>query len=168
MAQVAQRAGRTQLDRGAERLDDRELPFPIRTSKLRPVAPRRGTVRRRALLDRLQESEAPVIVVIAPAGYGKTTLLSQWVDDEPGRVAWLAGDDGDDDPVVLVPAHAVGTAMRHTLQRRTDTVGTCSRIDADVAGDPTHVAGACGRVSPGNDGEHDAIRPVLERRLGGV
>ncbi|HEY5695915.1 MAG TPA: hypothetical protein VIT01_00250, partial [Acidimicrobiales bacterium] len=101
MAQVAQRAGRTQLDRGAERLDDPELPFPIRTSKLRPVAPRRGTVRRRALLDRLQESEAPVIVVIAPAGYGKTTLLSQWVDDEPGRVAWLSGDDGDDDPVVL-------------------------------------------------------------------
>ena len=89
MAQVAQRADRTQLDRGVGRLDDRELPFPIRSSKLRPMAPRRGAVRRRALLDRLQDSEAPVIVVIAPAGYGKTTLLSQWVDDEPGRVAWL-------------------------------------------------------------------------------
>ena len=106
MTQVAQRVGRTQLDRGAERLDDRELPFPIRASKLRPVAPRRGTVPRRALLDRLQASETPVIVVMAPAGYGKTTLLSQWVDDEPGRVAWLSGDDGDDDPVVLCTAIA--------------------------------------------------------------
>ena len=58
-------------------------------------------------------------------------------DDHSGAVLvehWLVAshqtDDGeaahsDDDPVVLVPAHAVGTTMPHALQRRTDTVGTC-------------------------------------------
>ena len=45
-------------------------------SKLQPPWTRPGLVPRTALVDRLVESSAPIISVVAPAGYGKTTLLS--------------------------------------------------------------------------------------------
>jgi LuxR family maltose regulon positive regulatory protein len=40
-------------------------------------------------------------VVTAPAGWGKTTLLSQWAHDpgDPRQVAWVSLDEADDEPV---------------------------------------------------------------------
>ena len=59
-------------------------------------------VRRSALLQRLDASLAGVLtLVVTPAGYGKSTLLSQWSDSliETGkRVAWLATDETDREP----------------------------------------------------------------------
>ena len=37
-------------------------------------------------------------LVSAPAGFGKTTLLSQWIEQSPCCVAWLSLDAGDNDP----------------------------------------------------------------------
>lgn len=37
-------------------------------------------------------------LVCAPAGFGKTTLLAQWARASGMPVAWLALDEGDDDP----------------------------------------------------------------------
>ena len=62
---------------------------------------------RAALVDRLIAAQAPVITVIAPPGYGKTTLLAQWAERIGPRVAWVSCDDGDNDPVVLLSARAV-------------------------------------------------------------
>jgi LuxR family transcriptional regulator, maltose regulon positive regulatory protein len=45
--------------------------------------------------------------VIAPPGYGKTTLMAQWAERIGSRVAWLSCDDADNDPVVLLSALAV-------------------------------------------------------------
>jgi len=55
--------------------------FDLVASKLlRPVV-RPGTVGRRALMERVAGGEArPIVSVVAPAGYGKTTLLSQWAE----------------------------------------------------------------------------------------
>jgi len=36
--------------------------------------------------------------ITAPAGYGKTTLVNQWCDQQAGSVAWLSLDEHDDDP----------------------------------------------------------------------
>ena len=41
----------------------------------------------------------PLILISAPAGYGKTTLLSTWVANCKYPVAWLTLDQGDNDPV---------------------------------------------------------------------
>ena len=73
----------------------------VRASKLRPIAARVGIVRRSALLDRLEQSDAPVLTVVAPAGYGKTTLLTQWSEHGTNPVAWLTADDSDNDPAAL-------------------------------------------------------------------
>ena len=62
---------------------------------------------RKTLVDRLIAAQAPVITLIAPPGYGKTTLLAQWAERIGPYVAWVSCDDGDNDPVVLLSALAV-------------------------------------------------------------
>src|SRR5690242_2312503 len=72
-------------------------------SKLpRPVG-RPGTVDRVSLIEQLAYGDPrPVISVFAPAGYGKTTLLSQWAECGWQALAWVSVDEGDDDPRVLL------------------------------------------------------------------
>lgn len=86
----------------------REIRRPAHTSagdllrtKLSPPAPTPGIVSRPALLARLDEGLARKLVLLsAPAGFGKTTLLADWVAARGDRVkvAWLSLDPGDSDP----------------------------------------------------------------------
>jgi LuxR family transcriptional regulator, maltose regulon positive regulatory protein len=71
-------------------------------TKLHLPSPRRRLVQRDRLTDQLRADggEAPrLVLVAAPAGFGKTTLLAQWLAAEISerRVAWLALDPGDAD-----------------------------------------------------------------------
>ncbi len=73
---------------------------PLITSKL--GAPARGArfvdrARLRVLLE--SAPEARLVLVAAPAGFGKSTLLAAWVGDGDVRGAWLALDPGDSDVV---------------------------------------------------------------------
>jgi LuxR family transcriptional regulator, maltose regulon positive regulatory protein len=43
-----------------------------------------------------------LVLVSAPAGYGKSTLVAQWNDLDPRRSCWLQLAHGDNDPVVLL------------------------------------------------------------------
>jgi LuxR family transcriptional regulator, maltose regulon positive regulatory protein len=83
------------------------LAFELLESKFHAPVARPGIVARTALVDRLAAAQAPVITVVAPPGYGKTTLLAQWAERLWPRVAWVSCDDGDNDPVVLLSALAV-------------------------------------------------------------
>ena len=90
-------------------------------AKLRPPTLRQGLITRPALVNRLRREAPPVVSVVAPAGYGKTTLVAQWAAVEPRPVAWLTIDARDNDPVVLL-AHVVaaldlGGAARPTANR---------------------------------------------------
>jgi LuxR family maltose regulon positive regulatory protein len=42
-----------------------------------------------------------LLLVVAPPGFGKTTLLSRWQTVDDRRFAWLSLDPADNDPVVL-------------------------------------------------------------------
>ena len=69
---------------------------------LRPLL-RPGTVRRSSLIERLARGDPrPIVSVVAPAGYGKTTLLSQWAECNGQAFAWVSVDEGDNDPKVLL------------------------------------------------------------------
>src|SRR5689334_16968417 len=75
--------------------------MPVLATKLHPPRPRRRLVPRARLVDRLggDGGEAPrLVLVAAPAGFGKTTLLAQWSATAGQRVAWLALDAADADP----------------------------------------------------------------------
>jgi LuxR family maltose regulon positive regulatory protein len=75
---------------------DREvlLGTKVNVPGLRP-----DLVPRLRLAHRLDEGRGRgVVLVCAPAGYGKSVLLADWVRDGGRRVAWLSLDAGDDDP----------------------------------------------------------------------
>src|SRR5215469_421312 len=72
-------------------------------SKLRTPLIRHGTVVRSGLMERLAGSDScPIVSVVAPAGYGKTTLLSQWAERNGQAFAWVSVDEKDNDPKVLL------------------------------------------------------------------
>src|SRR5262245_51276037 len=64
-------------------------------TKIRPPTPRQGVVARPALVNRLRRDASELVSVVAPAGYGKSTLLAQWAAAETRSVAWLSLDARD-------------------------------------------------------------------------
>jgi len=72
--------------------------FPLLKTKLYIPAPPASKVVRTNLLDRLYEVERKALTIIsAPAGFGKTTLLAEWIAQTSLPVAWLSLDNGDND-----------------------------------------------------------------------
>lgn len=71
-------------------------------SRLRPPQSLLALVRRERLLSRLSAAEAPLIVVSAPGGFGKTVTLSQWAASCTAPVAWLQAAADVNDPLLLL------------------------------------------------------------------
>jgi LuxR family transcriptional regulator, maltose regulon positive regulatory protein len=68
-------------------------------TKLYVPQPRTQLVLRTRLLERLNEGlRSKLTLISAPAGFGKTTLVSDWVVSLASPVAWLSLDEGDSDP----------------------------------------------------------------------
>jgi LuxR family maltose regulon positive regulatory protein len=65
------------------------------------VPPIRSTqIARPRLADLIKAGlERSLILVSAPAGYGKTTLVSNWLKETKIPSAWLSLDGGDNDPI---------------------------------------------------------------------
>lgn len=82
-------------------------------AKLRPPAVRPGVVARPALVNTLRRSGARVVKVVAPAGWGKTTLAAQWTTAEPRPFVWLSVDAHDNDEFVFLK-HVVAGISRVT------------------------------------------------------
>lgn len=75
------------------------MPTPILATKLYIPAPRPKLVLRPRLIERLNQGlHHKLTLISAPAGFGKTTLVSEWIVDCEYPVAWLALDEGDNDP----------------------------------------------------------------------
>src|SRR5438552_1272695 len=84
-----------------------KLAFDILESKFHPPTARPGIVIRAALVSRLAAARAPLITVVAPPGYGKTTFLAQWAERIGPGLAWISCSEEDNDPVALLGALAV-------------------------------------------------------------
>ena len=68
-------------------------------TKLHVPQPRPGFLPRPRLRQQLAEGmAAELVLVCAPAGFGKTTLLADWARGGQRPVVWLALDAGDNDP----------------------------------------------------------------------
>jgi LuxR family maltose regulon positive regulatory protein len=62
--------------------------------------------------------DQPLVILVAPAGYGKTTLLCDWAEHDERPFAWVTLDDHDNDPACLQASIAVA-AERVEPQRGT-------------------------------------------------
>src|SRR4028118_2125113 len=75
------------------------MPTPILATKLYAPPPRPKVVLRPRLTERLDEGLlCRLTLVSAPAGFGKTTLVGEWVAGCGRPAAWLSLDEGDSDP----------------------------------------------------------------------
>gem|GEM_PF-56060 len=73
---------------------------PILTTKLYIPPTRPELVSRSRLIERLNEGlHRKLTLVSAPAGFGKTTLVSDWLRQLDISAVWLSLDEGDNDPV---------------------------------------------------------------------
>ena len=90
-------------------------------SKFRVPGRRHDAVARPRLAERLgAASRSPLTLVSAPAGFGKTTLLTEWLAGVPAgtaAVAWLSLDHRDNDPALF------WTYVVSAMQRAADGVG---------------------------------------------
>src|SRR4051794_12344594 len=68
---------------------------------------RPGLVRRERLVARLAAArDAPLVLMVAPAGYGKTTTLAEWAEQDERPFAWIALGPDVGDAAGLVAAIA--------------------------------------------------------------
>ena len=85
-----------------------------------------GTLRRARLLELLDDVDGAALIVLdAPVGYGKTTLLRSWCAERAEPVIWMTLDESDDDPARLWTHLATGVArlghgLGHRAVRRLD------------------------------------------------
>ncbi len=99
------------------------MSMPILATKLYIPPPRSQVVLRPRLFERLNEGlRRRLTLISAPAGFGKTTLVSEWVagckrSEPKGRVAWLSLDEGDSDPTRFL------TYLIAALQTITPSIG---------------------------------------------
>ena len=100
------------------------------TTKLYFPPTRQRLVSRPRLVERLETGlRGPLTLISAPAGFGKTTLLSEWVHNCDWCVAWLSLDRSDNDPprfwpyviMVRVPADQLASARGAGLTWLSDT-----------------------------------------------
>ncbi|HEX4715923.1 MAG TPA: hypothetical protein VH164_13445, partial [Ktedonobacteraceae bacterium] len=99
---------------------------PLLATKLHRPRPRSHLVSRSHLTLRLQQGmERALTLVSAPAGFGKTTLLAQWLAEHETPAAWISLEAGDNEPMrffsyLLAALHTlfpqVGTLARALLE----------------------------------------------------
>src|SRR5215213_4006873 len=74
--------------------------MPLLQAKFYIPPPRPHQVRREHLTERLQDNAARRLTLIsAPAGFGKSTLVSEWLTHIEHAAAWLSLDEDDNEPV---------------------------------------------------------------------
>ncbi len=80
-----------------------ELPFAAVEAKIQRPVLRDGLITRTQLLEVLAATpdRASLMLLTASAGYGKTTVLSQWAAEDSREFAWVTVDEADGDPVRL-------------------------------------------------------------------
>lgn len=124
-----------------------------RTRIMPPMAVSVALVGRDDLVDRIgRVGTHPIVGLVAPAGYGKTLLLAQWVAAQSCPVAWLSLEAADDD--VVRAWSAIEQSVRHA--------GAVMRLDSAASpGSPGHVA-AIGRSVERAIADHGAFGLVLD------
>jgi LuxR family transcriptional regulator, maltose regulon positive regulatory protein len=90
--------------------------------------------------------DTPLVVVVAPAGYGKTTLLREWSERDRRPFAWVALREADNEPSALL--RSLGEALLDAELVDDETV---ARLDAESSG-PEAMNDICAAVATRDGG----------------
>jgi LuxR family transcriptional regulator, maltose regulon positive regulatory protein len=141
---------------------------PLRPRPRPPFRP--GLVARGRLIERLADArDLPLALVVAPAGYGKTTALSEWAEEDPRPFAWIALDHDDNDAERLLASIALALDEIEPVGR--DIFAALSARDPDA---PDVVARRLGETIAGRrrpfvlvlDDVHVLTAPSAQEVLG--
>jgi LuxR family maltose regulon positive regulatory protein len=102
------------MDEASRRLHRLPLgPRVVPATKVDPPRLRSGMIRRARLTDPLREQRPTLTLLVAPPGFGKTSLLADWAGADPRTFAWLRADRQDNDPALLWAGigAAIGVAL---------------------------------------------------------
>jgi LuxR family transcriptional regulator, maltose regulon positive regulatory protein len=105
------------------------LRFVPSEIKLRRPVLRPGVVPRPELTKRLRDSDATVALVVAPPGYGKTTVVSQMTTAAERPFAWLTVTEQDNDPSALLAYLALALDSVESLDPQTFAALAMSEAD---------------------------------------
>jgi LuxR family transcriptional regulator, maltose regulon positive regulatory protein len=124
--------------------------WPASTPSALPLP--RGTVPRQRLIERLLgiEDDVALVLMVAPSGYGKTTVLWQWAVESPLPPAWLQ----------ILPVHNDPGRLRADLTlalQSAGAVGPGHRGPAVIPG----IAASASRITAPPDAFRLITRPVL-------
>ena len=110
-------------------------PSPLLTTKFTPP-PRAGSLPRPHLIDWLDKQTGQRLILIsAPPGYGKTTLLADCLAAHSGPSAWYQLEEADSDPTVFL-TYLIEAIRRAKLKKAFD-----SMADVSVGDFRVHFAG---------------------------
>ena len=139
------------------------VPGPLLETKLHVPRRRRNLVARARLRVPL-DSDAAVTLVSAPAGFGKTTLVADWVDGLDAHVAWVSLDERDDEPTQFwaYVATALGPAGEGALAELGAGVVDLDAVLAVLVNDLSHAEGEIVLVL---DDLHTVRRPEVHEGL---
>jgi LuxR family maltose regulon positive regulatory protein len=127
-----------------------EAAPPLLATKLHAPRRRRGVVERPRLTGRLVDASLPSLTLVsAPAGFGKTTLLADWLsraEHEGHATAWLSLDARDNDPALFwsYVAAAVQTVVPDAGHAALSLLRSSQPLDAVVASLLNDLAGRTG------------------------
>ena len=96
------------------------MSMPILATKLYVPPPRPDIVSRPRLIDRLNKGLAAgskLTLISASAGFGKTTLVSEWLASCGRPVAWLSLDEGDSDPARFLTILSLRCRLANNLHQ---------------------------------------------------
>ena len=107
----------------------------------------RHEVRRDRLDHRYQQASGKVLRILAPGGYGKSTIAARWVATDERAVRWIDLEPVDNDPVALLAT--LGRALDGLVERPLESLPTLSadrpEFDAAVVGGLARLIGSCRR-----------------------
>ena len=142
-------------------------------AKIDPPRTAAGALTRDRLGRLCEGTDARCALVVAPAGYGKTTLVRQWTQGDPDATAWLTADRSDADPVsflraVVATLDAVvplPTARRHLVGRASDPERAMAAVCGSLSATPRPVSIVVDDV---HEIGSEATLEVLERLIDAV
>src|ERR671927_248371 len=127
------------------------MSTPILATKLYLPPRRPNVVLRSQLLERLNAGlHRKLTLIAAPAGFGKTTLVSTWIAGCGRPAAWLSLDEGDNDPACFLAylvaalqtiAPTIGTGVVGVLQspQPPSTASILTALLNEISALPDHV-----------------------------